>query len=177
MPYVLVEGFLAIREYDQSNGSSDNNVTINNNPSSSRNVGPRYSRQQLKQSYLTAVSGLKGRIIEIYYLNTVTNITTVLIFSKVLITNNVFTIPANEIAEMKNFNPGVGHDHYTVNFPHHPCIILNALEVLGFHVISSAPKVLYNNGTKAVNGTINTYRNQPDQSVIWTLKKEFEQPF
>ena len=73
MPYVLVEGFLAIQEYDQNNGSSDNNVTINNNSSSSRNVGPRYSRQQLKQSYLTAVSGLKGRIIEMYYLNTVTN--------------------------------------------------------------------------------------------------------
>ena len=177
MPYVLVEGFLAIREYDPSNGSSENNVKINNNPSSSRNVGPRYSRQQLKQSYLTAVSGLKGRIIEMNYLNAVTNIITILIFSKVLITNNVFTILANEIAEMKNFNPGVGHDHYTVNFPHHPCIILNALEVLGFHVISSAPKVLYNNGTKAVNGTINTYRNQPDQSVIWTLKKEFDQPF
>ena len=94
MPYVLVEGFLAIREYDQCNGSSDNNVTINNNPSSSRNVGPRYSRQQLKQSYLTAVSGLKGRVIEMYYLNAVKNtyshIITVLIFSKVLMTNNVF---------------------------------------------------------------------------------------
>ena len=73
MPYVLVEGFLAIQEYGQNNGSSDNNVTINNNSSSSRNVGPRYSKQQLKQSYLTAVSGLKGRIIETYYLNNVTN--------------------------------------------------------------------------------------------------------
>ena len=73
MPYVLVEGFLAIQEYGQNNGSSDNNVTINNNSSSSRNVGPRYSKQQLKQSYLTAVSGLKGRIIEMYYQNTVTN--------------------------------------------------------------------------------------------------------
>ena len=89
MPYVLVEGFLAIREYDQSNGSSDNNVTINNNSSSSRNVGPRYSRQQLKQSYLTAVSGLKGRIIEMYYQNTVTNLITVIIFSKVLVKINV----------------------------------------------------------------------------------------
>ena len=91
MPYVLVEGFLAIREYDQSNGSSDNNVTINNNSSSSRNVGPRYSKQQLKQSYLTAVSGLKGRIIETYYRNNVTNpyLITVIIFSKVLIKINV----------------------------------------------------------------------------------------
>ena len=71
MPYVLVEGFLAIQEYGQNNGPSDNNVTINNNSSSSRNVGPRYSKQQLKQSYLTAVSGLKGRIIETYYLNNV----------------------------------------------------------------------------------------------------------
>ena len=73
MPYVLVEGFPAIQEYGQNNGPSDNNVTINNNPSSSRNVGPRYSRQQLKQSYLTAVSGLKGRVIEMYYLNAVKN--------------------------------------------------------------------------------------------------------
>ena len=89
MPYVLVEGFLAIQEYGQNNGPSDNNVTINNNSSSSRNVGPRYSKQQLKQSYLTAVSGLKGRIIEMYYQNTVTNLITVIIFSKVLIKINV----------------------------------------------------------------------------------------
>ena len=94
MPYVLVEGFLAIQEYGQNNGPSDNNVTINNNSSSSRNVGPRYSKQQLKQSYLTAVSGLKGRIIETYYLSNVKNkyahtLIKVIIFSKVLITNNV----------------------------------------------------------------------------------------
>ena len=89
MPYVLVEGFLAIQEYGQNNGPSDNNVTINNNSSSSRNVGPRYSKQQLKQSYLTAVSGLKGRIIEMYYQNTVTNLITVIIFSKVLVKINV----------------------------------------------------------------------------------------
>ena len=90
MPYVLVEGLLAIQEYGQNNGHSDNNVTINNNSSSSRNVGPRYSKQQLKQSYLTAVSGLKGRIIETYYLNNVKiNMIKIIIFSKVLITNNV----------------------------------------------------------------------------------------
>jgi hypothetical protein len=47
---------------------------------------------------------------------------------------------ANELLDLKNFSPGVHGDNYTITFPQHPCVILNALEVLGFRVISSAPK-------------------------------------
>ena len=83
-------------------------------------------------------------------------------------------ILANEIADLKNFSPGVDKDNYTITFPQHPCVILNALEVLGFDVISSAPKVIFNTYTQNVNGNIPAIKNQHDQSIVWTLKKEFE---
>ena len=37
--------------------------------------------------------------------------------------------PANELLDLKNFSPGVDRDNYTITFPQHPCVILNALEV------------------------------------------------
>lgn len=74
----------------------------------------------------------------------------------------IFTIhihlSANELSDLKNFSPGVNKDNYTVTFPQHPCVILNALEVLGFRIVTSCP-----------NGM------NPDVTV-WTLRKEFEDP-
>jgi hypothetical protein len=84
-------------------------------------------------------------------------------------------LSASEIAELKNFSPGVDKDNYTITFPQHPCVILNALEILGFHVISSSPKLICNDSnTRLVNGQIEAIKNQPDQSIIWTLKKDFQ---
>ena len=71
-----------------------------------------------------------------------------------------FYFSANELLDLKNFSPGVDRDNYTITFPQHPCVILNALEVLGFRVVSSAPK------------TGGSFPNQ--QSIVWTMRKEFE---
>ena len=40
-----------------------------------------------------------------------------------------WNFPANELLDLKNFSPGVDRDNYTITFPQHPCVILNALEV------------------------------------------------
>ena len=94
-------------------------------------------------------------------------------------TNKLFTpYLANEIADLKNFSPGVDKDNYTITFPQHPCVILNALEVLGFRVISSSPKILFNHSAALLNGGgggIPDVKDQPhQQSIVWTLRKEFE---
>ena len=82
---------------------------------------------------------------------------------------------ASEIAELKNFSPGVDKDNYTIIFPQQPCVILNALEILGFHVVASSPKLIFNHSnTRHVNGQIQEIKDQPDQSIIWTLKKDFQ---
>jgi len=60
---------------------------------------------------------------------------------------------AKELQDLKNFSPSANRDNYTVSFPQHACVILNALEVLGFRVISSA-------GVSDV--------------VTWTLRKDFD---
>jgi len=72
---------------------------------------------------------------------------------------------------LRNFNPGVDKDNYTITFPQHPCVILNALEVLGFRVVSSTPKVVFPS-----SGT-GDYSNETsiEQSIVWTLRKEFEE--
>lgn len=71
---------------------------------------------------------------------------------------DVSGLKAKELSDLKNFSPGVSPDNYTIRFPQHPCVILNALEVLGFSVVSSAQK------TKA---------DGSDQ-IVWTMRKEFE---
>ena len=82
---------------------------------------------------------------------------------------------ADEIAELKNFSPGVDKDNYTIIFPQHPCVILNALEILGFNVVSSSPKIMFNDSKAGhVNRQIEEIKNRPDQSIIWTLKKDFQ---
>lgn len=67
-------------------------------------------------------------------------------------------LKAQELSDLKNFHPGANRDNYTITFHQHPCVILNALEVLGFKVVTSAPKL---------NG------NQ-EQTFVWTMRKEFE---
>lgn len=48
---------------------------------------------------------------------------------------------ARELAELKNFSPApaasASPKNPTIAFPQPPCVVLNALEVLGFKVISS----------------------------------------
>lgn len=52
-----------------------------------------------------------------------------------------FLISARELAELKNFSPApavsASSKNPTIAFPQPPCVVLNALEVLGFKVISS----------------------------------------
>ena len=84
------------------------------------------------------------------------------------------TFSANEIAEMRNFLPGVGYDNYTITFPQHPCVILNALEIMGFSVVSSAPKVSLNNNMEIINKDETTHNHQSQHSIIWTLRKDFD---
>ena len=52
-----------------------------------------------------------------------------------------FCPSARELAELKNFSPApaasASPKNPTIAFPQPPCVVLNALEVLGFKVISS----------------------------------------
>jgi hypothetical protein len=67
-------------------------------------------------------------------------------------------IPAKELAELKNFSPTSSNTSNPKNpciiFPQPPCVMLNALEVLGFKVLSSTTS---------------------DGVVVWTLWKEFDE--
>merc|ERR1719510_728047 len=73
---------------------------------------------------------------------------------------SVSGLKADEIAELKNFSPGVDKDNYTIIFPQHPCVILNALEILGFNVVSSSPKITFNdNKAVHVNEQIEEIKN------------------
>ncbi len=63
-------------------------------------------------------------------------------------------ISAKELAELSNFSPGTNKEPYGYVFPQHPCVILNALDVLGFRVVSSC--------------------NDVSGRVTWTLRKDFD---
>ena len=75
---------------------------------------------------------------------------------------------------MRNFLPGVGYDNYTITFPQHPCVILNALEIMGFSVVSSAPKVPFNDNMEMRNNDETTHNHRSQHSIIWTLRKDFD---
>ena len=68
---------------------------------------------------------------------------------------SVSGLKANEVNELINFSPGPSKDNYTLDFHQHPCVILNALEVLGFQVVASS-------------------RGGKESTLIWTLRKDFE---
>ena len=86
--------------------------------------------------------------------------------------SGAFAVAAAELSDLRNFSPGVDKDNYTITFPQHPCVILNALEVLGFRVVSSAPKVVFSPSTN--NSNESTTTSSIEQSIVWTLRKEFE---
>ena len=94
-------------------GFSNRPQTPNSRPSSADSAsGPQFH---------VAVSGLKGR----------ENCFSQQKLQYPIIESN-FSVSAGELADLRNFNPGVDKDNYTITFPQHPCVILNALEVLGF---------------------------------------------
>ena len=67
------------------------------------------------------------------------------------------------MAELKNFSPSVSPSEPktpVVVFPQLPCVMLNALEVLGFKVVSSTSCAGQRTG-RAV--------------VVWTLWKDFDE--
>jgi len=64
-------------------------------------------------------------------------------------------LKVEEVKELVNFSPKSGRDNYTLNFRQHPCVILNALEVLGFQVVTST-------------------RNYNETSIIWTMRRDFD---
>ena len=72
---------------------------------------------------------------------------------------SVSGLKPNEVSELINFQPGPSRDNYSLDFHQHPCVILNALEVLGFQVVSS------NKGNEIQSRRITT---------IWTLRKDFD---
>ena len=63
---------------------------------------------------------------------------------------------AFELEDLKRFTFDNQADAHTVIFKHHPVVLINALEVLGYRVISS-----FNNG--------------PD-NCVWTMRKKFPDP-
>jgi len=67
---------------------------------------------------------------------------------------SVSGLKADEIKELINFAPGPSRDNYTISFYQHPCVILNALEVLGFQIISSTSR-------------------SKESTLVWTMRKEF----
>ena len=75
---------------------------------------------------------------------------------------------------MRNFLPGVGADNYTITFPQHPCVILNALEILGFCVVSSTQKQALNDNQGTCNKDTAAHNWHSKDTIIWTLRKDFD---
>ena len=74
--------------------------------------------------------------------------------SKQYFSTSVSGLKVEEVNELVNFSPKPSRDNYTLNFCQHPCVILNALEVLGFQVICST--------------------SGKNNSVIWTMLRDFD---
>ncbi len=58
--------------------------------------------------------------------------------------------------DLKRFTMELQTDAHTVIFKHHPIVLLNALEVLGYRVVSS-----FSSGS---------------ESSVWTMRKDFPEP-
>lgn len=65
-------------------------------------------------------------------------------------------VAAFELEDLKRFTIDPQADAHTVVFRHHPVVLINALEVLGFRVISSF--------------------SASSDLFIWTMRKEFPEP-
>ena len=63
---------------------------------------------------------------------------------------------AFELEDLKRFTLDNQSDAHTIIFKHHPIVLINALEVLGYKVVSS-----FNHGP---------------ESCVWTMRKDFPDP-
>lgn len=69
-------------------------------------------------------------------------------------------LKAGDIEQLKRFASGGYCDDSTIVYMQHPCVILTALEVLGYKVVASS--------STSVKQDYNEY--------MWTMRKEFSEP-
>lgn len=69
-------------------------------------------------------------------------------------------LKAADIEQLKRFASGGYCDDSTIVYMQHPCVILTALEVLGYKVVASS--------STSVKQDYNEY--------MWTMRKEFAEP-
>ena len=68
--------------------------------------------------------------------------------------------PACDIEQLKRFASGGYCDESTIVYLQHPCVVLTALEVLGYQVVASS----------------STSIKQDYNEYMWTMRKEFSEP-
>ena len=64
--------------------------------------------------------------------------------------------PAFELDDLRRFTLDAQSDAHTVVFKHHPVVLINALEVLGYRVVSSF--------------------NVAAEQCVWTMRRDFPDP-
>lgn len=69
-------------------------------------------------------------------------------------------LKAGDIDQLKRFASGGYCDDSTIVYMQHPCVILSALEVLGYKVVASS--------STSVKQDYNEY--------MWTMRKDFSEP-
>lgn len=69
-------------------------------------------------------------------------------------------LKADDIVQLDRFGSGGYCDDFTIVYMHHPCVILSALEVLGYKVVDSS--------STSVKQDYNEY--------MWTMRKDFSEP-
>jgi len=72
----------------------------------------------------------------------------------------MFLFSACDIEQLKRFPSGGYCDESTIVYLQHPCVVLTALEVLGYEVVASS--------STSVKQDYNEY--------MWTMRKEFSEP-
>lgn len=69
-------------------------------------------------------------------------------------------LKACDIEQLKRFASGGYCDESTIVYLQHPCVVLTALEVLGYEVVASS----------------STSIKQDYNEYMWTMRKEFSEP-
>lgn len=69
-------------------------------------------------------------------------------------------ISAGDIEQLRRFPSGGFCDESTIVYLQHPCVVLSALEVLGYQVVASS--------STSVKQDYNEY--------MWTMRKDFAEP-
>jgi len=72
----------------------------------------------------------------------------------------MFLFSACDIEQLKRFPSGGYCDESTIVYLQHPCVVLTALEVLGYEVVASS----------------STSIKQDYNEYMWTMRKEFSEP-